>query len=184
MINELITYLLTTARKHKSVNYIAYARDVNINHQHNNKSYQFIIDSEQLLESTNNEGIMNIKFNVTVMGFKANNVNKLQIQDTSLHILLDWIEYIDNDKTYPNIYVNNYSVVSFDEFTDDNSVGIRATISLTVPSPINLCEYKDNFIEKTTNEIPTIDMNVTDDKCTNSKWDMKTDLTLNPIKLR
>ena len=69
--------------------------------------------------------------------------------------------------------IRDYSIISYSEYSDDNCSGVRGTLQLLIPSPINLCEYKDNFIEKEEEVTVDIDIDITDEN----------KLILNPIKL-
>lgn len=183
MIQEFITYLLNTAKKHKAVNYVGYKRQININDQNNTKYYQFIIDNEGLLEKQLVEGILTLRLNIDVLGFVSSDLTVLDIQDTALHIILDFMEYINADNEYYNLEVRDYSIASFSEYTDDNSAGVRCTIQFIVPSPINLCEYKDNFITKEEEVVVDIDVNP-ENECTNTNFNTSSTITLNPLKLK
>lgn len=184
MIQELTTYLLNTAKKHKAVNSVGYKRTININDQSNEKYYQFIIDNEQILEKQIVEGILTLRLNVDVLGFVPEGLTVLDVQDTALHIILDFMEYINNDTEYYNLEVRDYSIVSYSEYTDDNCAGIRASIQFIIPSPINLCEYRDNFIEKEEEVKVDMDINPTDCKTNNNYNTNTSTLILNPIKLK
>lgn len=184
MISELITYLINTAKKHKAINYVGYKRQININDQHNTKYYQFVIDNESLLEKQLVEGIMTLRLNIDVLGFVSSDLTVLDVQDTALHIILDFMEFINNDSTYYNLEVRDYSVASYSEYTDDNCAGVRATIQLIVPNPINICEYKYNFIEKEEEVEVEMDINP-DNDCSNIKYNNnESDLIISPIKLK
>lgn len=180
MIKELITYLSDIASKHKAVNYVGYKRQININNQNNTKYYQFIIDNESLLEKQISEGILTMRLNIDVLGFVDNDVTVLDVQDNALHILLDFMEYVNGN----GFEIRDYSIISYSEYSDDNCSGVRGTIQLLIPSPINLCEYKDNFIEKPIEEIPSIDITPSDE-CANETFSTNENkLILNPIKLK
>lgn len=183
MIKELTTYLLDTAKKHKAVNSVGYKRNININDQSNEKYFQFIIDSEQILEKQLVEGIMTLRLNVDVLGFISSDLTVLDVQDTALHIILDFMEFINADITYYNLEVRDYSIASYSEYTDDNAAGVRATIQLIVPSPINICEYRDNFIEKEEEVKVEMDINP-ENNCSNTSFNTTSNLILNPIKLK
>ena len=183
MIQELTTYLLDTAKKHKAVNSVGYKRNININDQSNEKYFQFIIDSEQILEKQLVEGIMTLRLNVDVLGFISSDLTVLDVQDTALHIILDYIEFINADTTYYNLEVRDYSIASYSEYTDDNAAGVRATIQLIVPNPINICEYRDNFIEKEEEVKVEMDINP-ENNCSNTSFNNTSNLILNPIKLK
>ena len=57
-------------------------------------------------------------------------------------------------------------------------------MQLIVPNPINLCEYRDNFIEKEQETEVEIDMNP-ENECSNIKYNNnESDLIISPIKLK
>lgn len=171
------------AAQHKVVNKVGYKRQININDQSNEKYFQFIIDNESLLEKQLVEGIMTLRLNIDVLGFISSDLTVLDIQDTALHIILDFMEYINNDTTYYNLEVRDYSIASYSEYTDDNAAGVRATIQLIVPNPINICEYRDNFIEKEEEVKVEMDINP-ENNCSNTSFNTTSNLILNPIKLK
>lgn len=171
------------ATQHKAVNKVGYKRQININDQSNEKYFQFIIDNESLLEKQLVEGIMTLRLNIDVLGFISSDLTVLDIQDTALHIILDFMEYINNDTTYYNLEVRDYSIASYSEYTDDNCAGVRATIQLIVPNPINICEYRDNFIEKEEEVKVEMDINP-ENNCSNTSFNTTSNLILNPIKLK
>lgn len=185
MIKELITYLLNTAKRHKAVNYVGYKREININDQNNTRYYQFIIENECFLEKQLVEGILTLRLDIDCLGFVTSDLTPLDVQDTALHIILDFMEYINNDSEYYNLEVRDYSIVSFSEYTDDNSAGVRATIQFIVPNPINICEYESNFIDKDEEDEIELDINIDNDECTNTRYNNnESNLILNPIKLK
>lgn len=184
MVKELIDYLLNIAYKHISVNYVGYKREININDSHNKPSFQFIIENDNpLIEKQIIEGIITMRLDIDIIGFVSQDVSVIEIQDEALHIALDFMEYIKNNGEY-GLDIRDYSILGLSEFTDDNSSGVRLSIKLVIPNPINLCEYEEHFIEK---EIPVKDELILskEDECTNSKFNSETtSLKLNPIKLR
>lgn len=181
MIKEFINYILDIAKYHKAINYVGYKRNININDGHNTKYYQFIIEDECFLEKQLIEGILTLRLDIDVMGFVTSDVTVLDVQDNALHILLDVIEFINNGDM---VEVRDYSFISFSEYTDDKASGVRASVQFIIPSPINICEYKDNFIEK--EEEVTVDIDITpSNECSNTSFITdENKLILNPIKLK
>lgn len=183
MINELVTYLLDIAKKHKAVNYVGYKRQINLNNQNNTPSFQFIIENDGLMEKQVVEGIITVRYNIDILGYVEKENTVLMVQDNALHIALDFMEYINNTYDYP-IEIKDWSILSFSEYTDDNSAGVRVSLKLAIPNPINICEYRDNFIEKEEPILPELDLSGSDE-CTNTKFtEGKTELNLNPIRLK
>lgn len=181
MIKEFVNYILDIAKYHKAINYVGYKRNININDQHNTKYFQFIIEDECLLQKQIIEGILTMRLNIDVLGFVDSDSNVLDVQDNALHVLLDVMEYINNGNLSE---IRDFSIISYSEYTDDNSSGCRASIQFIIPNPINLCEYKDNFIEKESEDIPMIDIEPSNE-CTDETFvNDEPKLTLNPIKLK
>ena len=178
MIIQLIDYIQNIAKQHKAVNYTSYKQQIDINHQNNYRYFQFNIDDEVLLEKQLVEGILTARLNIDILGFVTQEQTPLIIQDTALHIMLDVMEYINNDNL---VEIRDYSIVSFSNYTDDNCSGIRCTLQLVIPNPINICEYKDNFIEKEEIIEDELELNP-DNECCEYKQ-MNNNLILNPIKL-
>ena len=183
MISETINYLLGIASKHKLINSIGYKETYNFNDNHNDKQFQFIIDSTNLIEKNMTENVIKYKLEIYCLGFVKTNMTILDIQDQATHMLIDFINYIDNDNTYP-IEVNDWSILSFSEYTDNKSSGARLTLDIIIPNILNLCEYRDNFIEK--EEEIKVEMDINPVDCnTNNNYNTNTStLIINPIKLK
>ena len=182
MIKDTIEYLLNIASKHVLINHTSYKEVYNINDSHNDKQFQFIIDSNNMIENNITENILKYKLEMYCLGFVKTNITQLDIQDQATHMLVDFINYIDNDN-YP-IEVYDWSILSLSEYTDNNSAGAKLTLNVIIPNILNLCEYKDNFIEKPIEEIPSIDITPSDE-CTNETFaSNENKLILNPIKLK
>lgn len=183
MIKELTDYLLEIAYKHISVERVGYEREININDSHNHKSFQFIIENDSpLLEKQIIEGILTLRLSIDIIGFVDNKTSVIDIQDNALHIALDWMEYINNHEPY-NLDIRDYSILALTEYTDDNSSGIRLSLKLAIPNPINICEYEEHFIDKPEPQEETLDL-TNGDECTNSHFNNEDNtLKLNPLKL-
>lgn len=180
MIKQLTEYILNSLFKHKLINTVKYQDESLINAQASNKYYEAVVDSQSVLNKQIQEGVLTIEYNITILG---NGSDTLTVQDNCLHIALDLMEYIENDNH--QLRVHDYSVISLDDYTDDKADGIRLTLSLYIPNPINLCEYQDNFDEeKKPDTEETVDL-TNGDECTNERNNESTDneITLNPIKL-
>ena len=185
MIKELITYLLKTAKKHNLINSVAYKSAIDINQQNNEMYYQFIIDNEQLLNKQITEGILTLNISTFILGFVTNN-DVITVQDNALHIALDIMQYINNNSEYP-LQIRDYSILSFSEYSDDNCAGVKLDMQLSIPSPINICTYQENFTETPLEDDIINDLTLySSDECTrlkSSKNGQIQPLTLKPAKL-
>lgn len=180
MIKETIQYMLDVAKKHKLINQVGYLKSTNINDQHNNKYYQFIIENETRIDNESNEGILSYYIDFQILGFIGRDETIIDVQDSSLHICIDFINYIDNS-SYP-IEVKDYSIISFEDYTDDRCSGVRCSMRVAIPNIINLCNYKDNFIDKE-DEIEDIFEMTPNIECEENTYTNETKIKLNPISL-
>lgn len=181
MIKQLIDYINGIASKHKLVNTTKYIAYQDINNQHNNKYYEFLIEDEARIEKQITEGIITIDLNIDVLAFLTKDLDNLTAQDNCLHILLDVLQYVKTENS--QLELRDYSIASFSKYTDDNCSGIRATIELIIPSPINLCEYKNNFEDK---EIEPEEEDTTlsnGDDCTGESFNTDGEFDLNPLDI-
>lgn len=182
MINDLIDTLLDIAGKHISVNYTAYKRSININDLHNEPSMQFIITDDGLLEKQVVDNVTTIRFGIYILGFVGNN-SSLSIQDEATHIAMDYISYLNNHIEY-GIEVVDYALAGLSEYSDNSCSGVYLTLKLIIPTPVNLCEYEEHFIEKEEPVKEDIIIDPTNDECTNTPIaKQETTLRLNPLKL-
>lgn len=147
MISELINYLLEVAKKHKLVRTAKYKRHFNINDQNNHKYYQFIIDDENMVEKQVTEGILTYKTSILILGFVKTDTTVLEVQENALHIGLDWMQYLKVQREMP-LQIRDFSILSFSEYSDDNSAGVKLDIQFVIPEPTNLCTWEDNFSDK------------------------------------
>lgn len=177
MIKQFIDNILHIAHQHILVGNTAYKREININDQHNHKYYQFLIDNEGLLQQVTTSA-MKYKTNILVLGRGA----AIDVQDEALHIFLDVLEMIDDELT--DVEVEEWSAMDLVEYSDDNCSGIRASISFILPIPINLCEYKEHFVEKPEPETEQLELS-DEDECTNTKNTKSSNkqIDLQPLKL-
>lgn len=177
MVKQFIENILHIAKQHILVGDTTYKREWNVNDQHNNRYYQFIISNEGLLQQVTTSA-MRYKTNVLVLG----RGDAIDVQDEALHIFLDVLEMINDEMK--DIEIEEWSCMDIVEYSDDNCSGIRATVTFILPIPINLCEYREHFVEKPELETVNLDL-VVEDECTNTKntkYSNK-EITLQPLKL-
>ena len=54
--------------------------------------------------------------------------------------------FIDTQDEYRGILsVYDYSILTLSHYTDDNSAGVKLSLVLEMPSPLNWCELDENF---------------------------------------
>ncbi len=67
--------------------------------------------------------------------------NRLQLQSDQLLVALDVISKLRLDNDYTFSIDQNVSIEYFQERFDDFTAGVSATIEITDPQPLNLCQY-------------------------------------------
>ena len=84
--------------------------------------------------------------------------------------------FIDTQEAFQGILsVYDYSILTLSHYTDDNAAGVKLSLVLQMPSPLNWCTLDDNFDDEPHEEeqdkeidIPTTEVG---------------ELDINPIKL-
>ena len=144
MIESIIEIIKEIALRHKLVRTFRYQDKMLNNAQNNFKGYQVYV-------SDYNYHQLNITTNIFTSEFQIYIINQptkeedaiLKVQDDAFEIAVDILAYIDNHYTSMSVY--DYSIISVSHYTDDDSAGVKLSVVLQVPSPLNMCEYEDNF---------------------------------------
>lgn len=182
MIKQLTDDILNVAYRHISIGTSKYEYRYDINDQHNEKNFQFILLTDGLFEKQKVEGVTTLKLSGYIISFNSDPNNVISLQDEALHIFLDILEYVNNHYEL-GFSVDDYACYGVTQYSDNNCSGIYFTIQVIVPTPINLCEYQDHFIDKPI--IPTEELIINNgDECTEEKFPQKSStLRLNPLRL-
>ena len=84
--------------------------------------------------------------------------------------------YIDTKDEFKGILsVYDYSILTLSHFTDDSSAGVKLSLVLQMPSPVNLCTLDDNFNDEPYEEDDDKEITINDDEIG--------DINLTPIHL-
>lgn len=147
MIKDIVKIIKETALRHKGVRTFKYTGDDLHNQQNNNEYYQVYLDdiSHHQLNITTN--IFKVELNLYVLGFPVNIPEDiLEKQNDAYTIAADIIAYLDTNEAFRGILsVYDYSILTLSHYTDDNAAGVKLSLVLAMPSPVNLCELEDNF---------------------------------------
>lgn len=149
MINDIINIIQTTALKHIAVKSFKYQKRIMINQQGNNRYFQVILEDNMYMSNIN-EGKFKCTANIDILGFPHKDGKTIisHIQDTAFSIAVALIWYINSNNQYQNIInINNYDILTLSNFTDDNAAGVRLTLDLILPNPLNICTVYDDFDE-------------------------------------
>lgn len=147
MIKDIIDVLKNASLRHKGIKTFKYQGKILINAQGGNRYYQVVVDDVSYHRLNITTGIFVSEVNMYILGFPSKDKDSiLDVQNNAITIACDIMQFIDSQEEYQGVLsVYDYSFLTLANYTDDNAAGVRLTLSLKVPNPINLCEYEDNF---------------------------------------
>lgn len=98
------------------------------------------------------ECVVNFEVLLTPQAFKNWNVEQLTVEDCqniAYHIALNFVAKIrdmyENDET--SMEVKDYNFITLENYYDNNASGVRCTMTLLIPNPINFCDLDEHFDE-------------------------------------
>lgn len=183
MLNQLIDYIGSIALRHKAVKSYKYQRREMINQQNNNAYIQVITEDNAFFQNIITQNIFTVTFNIDVIGFPKDDAEILSIQNDCFTVANEIVAYIEQDDTFMGqLSIHDYDYLLLSHFTDDASAGVRLSLELVIPNPINLCTYLDNFNDEIpTVEEKTLDLSTADNM---TKTEEKKQLSLKPMKMK
>lgn len=151
MLKDVINIIKDVSLKHKCVRTFLYQGDKFNNAQNNYKTFQVYVDDISLHELNISNNIFKATFEIYILGQpngeSGNTV--LDVQNNAYTIACDIMAYIDTKSEYHGILsVYDYSILTLARYTDDQSSGVKLSLTLEMPSPVNLCSLDDNFNEE------------------------------------
>lgn len=183
MLEQIVNYIGSVGLKHKAVKTFKYQKRSLINQQNNNGYIELIIEDNAYLQQVITQNIFTATFNVDILGFPKDDTEILGIQSLCMQIAVEIMAYIEKDGTFlGKLSIHDYDILLVSHFTDDASAGVRLSLELVIPNPINLCSFMDNFNENVEIvEKPTLNLTQADKAVATDK---KKQLNLRPIKLK
>ena len=172
MLKDIVNIIKDTALKHKGVHAFRYqGNDLN-NAQNNHGYYQVYLDDISYHQLNITTNIFKVEFNMYILGFPdGTQEDILEKQNDAYTIAADIIAYIDTNEAFNGyLSVYDYSIITLSHYSDDNASGVKLSLILAMPSPVNMCELDENFndepyqepqdkeIDIDTNEVGDIDI--------------------------
>ena len=147
MLKDVVNIIKETALRHKGVRNFKYTGDDLHNQQNNNEYFQVLLDDVSFHQLNITTNIFKVEFNLYILGFPVNTPEDiLETQNNAYTIAADIIAYIDNNNEFNGyLSVYDYSVLTLSHYTDDNAAGVKLSLILSMPSPVDMCELEDNF---------------------------------------
>lgn len=176
MLKDVINILKDVALRHKGVQTFKYQGDDLNNAQNNYLGYQVYVDDISLHELNITTNIFKAKFEIYILGFVDHDNDVLTVQNNAYTIAADIMSYIDTKDEFKGVLsVYDYSILTLARYTDDSSAGVKLSLTLQMPSPVNLCELDDNFNDEPYVPDPDSEISIDDSEVG--------DIDLNPIHL-
>lgn len=148
MYKTIVDYICDIAMKHKAVKSTKYQKRIMINQQPTNAYMQVIVEDNTFLQWKKTMDVFTMTLNIDILGLPSDDSEILDIQNVALQVGVELLAYIESDPQYKGILsIYDYDLLAVSHFTDDNSAGYRLSLEVTVPNPVDLCNYLDNFDE-------------------------------------
>jgi hypothetical protein len=178
MIKDIIDILKDISLRHKGVRTFRYQGDDLNNAQNNFKAFQVYVDdiSHHQLNITTN--VFKAEFEIYILkqpdGTSGNTI--LDVQNDAYTIAVNIMAKIDTDEAFRGILsVYDYSILTLSHYTDDNAAGVKLSLVLSMPSPLNWCTLDENFNDEPYEDQPDREITINDDEIG--------DIDINPIHL-
>lgn len=167
MLKDIIEALRHVSLTHKGVYTFRYQGDDLNNAQNNYKGYQVYVDDISLHQLNITTNIFKVEFQVYVLGHPTGESGNtiLDVQNNAYTIAVDILGKIDSDDAYRGILgVYDYSILTLSHYSDDNAAGVKLSLVLQMPSPLNYCELDDNFDDEEHEEEQDHEIDVPDNE--------------------
>ena len=176
MLKDVIDILKDVSLRHKGVYTFRYQGEDLNNAQNNYKMFQVYVDDVSLHELNITTNIFKARFEIYIIGFVHDDKTVLDIQNDAYTIACDIMAYIDTQEAFQGILsVYNYSILTISHYTDDNAAGVKLSLVLEMPNPVNLCTLDDNFNDEPYEEETDSEIDINNEEIG--------DLDINPITL-
>lgn len=146
MLKDVVNIIKDISLRHKGVRTFRYQSEILNNAQNNHAMYQVYVDDVSLHELNITTNIFKAKFEIYILGFVDDDTTVLEVQNNAYTVACDIMAYIDIKDEFKGVLsVYDYSILTLSHYTDDNAAGVKLSLVLQTPNPVNLCELDDNF---------------------------------------
>lgn len=176
MLKDVINILKDISLRHKGIRTFKYQSDIYNNAQNNHKYFQVYVDDVSLHELNITTNIFKARFEVYILGFVDSDTTILDVQNNAYTIACDIMAYIDELEALKGVLrVYDYSILTVSHYTDDNAAGVKLSLVLEMPNPVDLCTLEDNFNDEPYDEPEDTEIDINDTEVG--------DIDLKPINL-
>jgi hypothetical protein len=176
MLKDIIEILKNASLRHKGVRTFRYQGNDFFNQQNNHAPYQVYVDDISVHKLNITTGIFRSEFQIYILGHTDDEKSVLDVQNEAYTIAVNIMAFIDTQEDFLGILsVYDYSILTISHFTDDSSAGVKLSLVLQMPSPLNWCTLEENFNDEPYEEEQDKEIDI-DEKEVG-------DLDITPIKL-
>lgn len=176
MLKDIIEILKNASLRHKGVRTFRYQGNDFFNQQNNHAPYQVYVDDISVHKLNITTGIFRSEFQIYILGHTDDEKSVLDVQNEAYTIAVNIMAFIDTQEDFLGVLsVYDYSILTISHFTDDSSAGVKLSLVLQMPSPLNWCTLEENFNDEPYEEEPDKEIDI-DEKEVG-------DLDITPIKL-
>ena len=148
MIRDFVDIFKNLSLRHIGVRTFRYQQDVYNNAQNNHKTFQVYLDTVSLHQLNITTNIFTSSFELYILsqpdGKSGNTVE--DVQTYAFTIAVDILGALENWDEFKGILsLHDYSILTLSEYSDDKSSGVKLSVVLETPSPLNLCTLDENF---------------------------------------
>lgn len=178
MLKDVIDIIKDVSLRHKGVRTFRYQSDMLNNAQNNHKMFQVYVDDVSLHQLNITTNIFKAEFEIYILGFPTSESGNtiLDIQNDAYTIACDIMAYIDTKDEFKGVLsVYDYSILTISHYTDDNASGVKLSLILEMPNPVNLCTLDENFNDEPYEDDEDQEITINEDEIG--------DIDINPIHL-
>lgn len=163
MIKDIINILRNISLRHKCVRTFKYQGDDLNNQQGNYKGFQVYVDDISLHQMNITTNIFKTEFQMYILSNTTEDTPEaiLEAQNKAYTIAVDILAYIDTKDDYKGILsVYDYSILTLSHYTANNSAGVKLSLVIETPNPVNLCTLDDNFNDEPYEDEPDAEIDI------------------------
>ena len=176
MLKDVVNIIKDISLRHKGVRTFRYQSEILNNAQNNHAMYQVYVDDVSLHELNITTNIFKAKFEIYILGFVDDDTTVLEVQNNAYTVACDIMAYIDIKDEFKGVLsVYDYSILTLSHYTDDNAAGVKLSLVLEMPNPVNLCELDDNFNDEPYEDEPDNEIDINNEEIG--------EIEINPITL-
>ena len=176
MLKDVIEIIKDVSLRHKGVYTFRYQDDMLNNAQNNYPGYQVYVSDTSMHQLNITTNIFKAEFQIYIIGHTDDEHSILDVQNDCYSIAVDIMAKIDTLEAYRGILsVYDSSILVLSHYSDDDSAGVKLSLVLQMPSPLNWCELDDNFDDEPHEDEPDHEIDINTDEIG--------DIDINPIHL-